>query len=82
MSERSTSEVDTVKLPAKVSCVPIFKKVYRYRTRSGQELGWSTLKRIWECKHCRMWSSFRDSFSSVCSKRDRRKKERRVRRVI
>lgn len=61
------------KLPLEVTCTPVFHKIWRYRTREGRKITWSSLKDIWICSACRMWSAYKDTFNAICSKRDRRK---------
>ena len=76
------SRIDSLKrkrrLPVDVCCTPVFHKIWRYRTRSGlHKIVWSSLKDIYICSGCKMWSAYKDSFNLVCPKRERRKRDRR-----
>jgi hypothetical protein len=69
------------KIPLEVKCIPVFHKVWRYRTvirkTRSTKIVWSSLPKIYVCSACKMWSAYKDTFNAVCSKRNRRKKERR-----
>jgi uncharacterized protein (DUF2225 family) len=67
-----------MKIPVEVRCTPVFHKVWRYRVRDNKnKISWSKLYDIWICTQCKLWSAYKSTFTDVCSRKDRRKRDRR-----